>query len=582
MTDTGGRVSGACTEKEKQMDRIMQKGQVKRRVLVVDDEIINREVLGNILQSQYDVVYARNGQEAMDALGKDKGAISLMLLDLMMPVMSGEEVLSKCKSDPGLSNIPIIVMTQDKDAEVASIKAGADDFLKKPYHMPEVILARCERIIDLYEKKTLIDSAETDPLTGLYANEFFFEYIRQLELYNDGKMDAIVIDIEHFHLINEIYGRSEGDAILRKVGEIIMSELEDNFGIACRTSADMFFIYHSSMEDYKVLYDRIVGEMSSLSLSPARIRLRIGINREVDKNEPAEQWFDHAKLACDGLRGDYTRQVSYYDSKLNDKQVYNAKLIQDMDSSIRDHDFTVFYQPKYGIQGDRYVLRSAEALIRWKHPELGMISPGDFIPLFEGNGLVQKLDRFVWEEAAAQVAKWKEEYGLTIPVSVNVSRIDIYDPRLEENLLGIVEKNHLTTHDLLLEITESAYADNAATLIEVVNSLRGKGFRIEMDDFGSGYSSLNMLTMIPIDVLKMDMKFVRNMLKDEKSLKLCELVMDISRFLDVPVVAEGVEEEDQLVTLKAMGCELIQGYYFSKPVPADKFAQLIRKEKGEA
>ncbi len=503
---------------------------------------------------------------------------SLILLDLMMPVMGGEEVLKRCKADPGLSGIPIIVLTQDEDAEVTSIRAGADDFIKKPYNMPEVILARCERIIDLYEKKNLIDSTEVDSLTGLYSSDFFFGYIKRLEQYKEDQMDAIVMDIEHFHLINEIYGRDEGDAVLKKMAGIIKSELEDSFGIACRAAADTFYVYHSGMDDYGSLADRIKNEISSVSSSNAKIRLRIGINRNVDKNSSPEQWFDHAKLACDGLRRDYTRTLAYYDSELHDKQLYHARLINDMDSPIEDHDFVVFYQPKYGVQGDRPVLRSAEALIRWKHPELGMISPGDFIPLFEGNGLVQKLDRFVWKEAGAQIACWKKEFGITVPVSVNVSRIDIYDPHLEENLLGILEKNGLTIKEMLLEITESAYSDNASRLIEVINNLREKGLRIEMDDFGSGYSSLNMLTTIPIDVLKMDMKFVRNMLKDEKSLKLCELVMDISRFLEVPVVAEGVEEEAQLDKLKDMGCELIQGYYFSKPLPADEFEELIRKE----
>ncbi|HCM92867.1 MAG TPA: diguanylate cyclase, partial [Lachnospiraceae bacterium] len=204
--------------------------------------------------------------------------------------------------------------------------------------------------------------------------------------------------------------------------------------------------------------------------------------------------------------------------------------------------------------------------------------PGDFIPLFESNGLVQKLDHYVWEEAAAQVARWRDRYDFTLPVSVNVSRIDIYDPDLEDRLLSLLEKNSLTCSDLLLEITESAYSDNASRLIEVVNHLREKGFMIEMDDFGSGYSSLNMLTTIPIDVLKMDMQFVRYMLKDEKSLKLCELVMDISRFLDVPVVAEGVEEQAQYDMLKSMGCQIIQGYYFSRPLPAGEFDALIEKE----
>ena len=391
-------------------------------------------------------------------------------------------------------------------------------------------------------------------------------------------MDAIVIDIEHFHLINEIYGRVEGDRILQKVASMIMSELDGSYGIACRYAADTFYIYHSCTSDYCTLAERILNEIAEGAFESANIRLRIGINKDVDRLVQPEQWFDHAKLACDGLRGDYTRQMAYYDSAIHDRQLYHERLIRDIDSSIANKDFTVFFQPKYGIDGDRPVLRSAEALIRWKHPELGMISPGDFIPLFEGNGLVQKLDRFVWEEAASQIAQWKKKFGITVPVSVNVSRIDIFDPDLEDRLLGILDKNGLTTSELLLEITESAYSDSAVRLIEVVNNLRDKGFKIEMDDFGSGYSSLNMLTTIPIDVLKMDMKFVSNMLKDEKSLKLCELVMDISRFLDVPVVAEGVEEKAQLDMLKSMGCQIIQGYYFSKPLPADQFEELICKE----
>lgn len=560
------------------MNNILKSVRAKRKVLIVEDERINREILGNILMKEYDVVFAENGRRAIELLRDDADSFSLILLDLMMPVMSGDEVLKICKSDPELSHVPVIVMTQEEDAEVPSIRAGADDFIKKPYNMPEVILARCERIIELYEKKELIDSAETDPLTGLYTRDFFFEYIRRLKKYNDVRMDAIVMDIEHFHLINEIYGRNEGDRILKRIASLITTELGNGYGIACRCSADTFYVYYSRASDECVFAERILNGMASASVESAKIRLRMGINKNIDGNDPPEQWFDHAKLACDGLRGDYTRQLAYYDSTAHDRQLYHERLIRDIDSSIANGDFTVFYQPKYAVDGDRPVLRSAEALVRWKHPELGMISPGDFIPLFESNGLVQKLDHFVWEEAAAQIAKWKKKFGSAIPVSVNVSRIDIFDPELEDRLIGLLNKNSLSTNELLLEITESAYSDSAVRLIEVVNNLRNKGFRIEMDDFGSGYSSLNMLTTIPIDVLKMDMKFVRNMLRDQKSLKMCELVMDISRFLGVPVVAEGVEEKAQLDVLKSMGCQIIQGYYFSRPLPAEQFEELIQKE----
>ncbi len=227
------------------------------------------------------------------------------------------------------------------------------------------------------------------------------------------------------------------------------------------------------------------------------------------------------------------------------------------------------------------MLKSAEALIRWKHPENGMISPGDFVPLFEGNGLIQKLDNYVWEEAARQIRKWKEKYGRTIPVSVNVSRIDIYDPELESKLLKILENNDLTSEELLLEITESAYADNAKALADVVERLRNKGFKIEMDDFGSGYSSLNMLTTIAVDAIKIDMKFIRNMRRDDKSLRMVKLIVDIAKFLNVPTVAEGVEDEVQVEVLKKMGCDLIQGYYFSRPVPPEEFEKFMEAEMTE-
>ena len=223
------------------------------------------------------------------------------------------------------------------------------------------------------------------------------------------------------------------------------------------------------------------------------------------------------------------------------------------------------------------MLTSAEALVRWDHTELGFISPGDFIPLFESNGLIRKIDRFVWRESAAQIRRIKDIYHVDLPVSANVSRINFFDPELEDVLLSVIRDYDLQPQELILEITESAYANDEAHIDEVIADLRSKGFRIGMDDFGTGYSSLNMLTEMPIDILKLDMKFIRNMLVDEKSRKLIELVLDIARFLNVPVVAEGVEEEPQYLMLKEMGLDIIQGYYFSAPLPADEFERLIEK-----
>jgi EAL domain-containing protein (putative c-di-GMP-specific phosphodiesterase class I)/FixJ family two-component response regulator len=556
-------------------------GRPKRRVLVVDDEEVNREILGNILGTQYEVSYAENGRQAYDMLHERLTRYSLILLDLLMPEMDGFELLEKIKSEEAVSNIPVIVMTSEKPAEVRSIKMGADDFITKPYDMPEVILARCERIIQLYEDKSIIRSAEKDDLTDLYTREFFQEYIRQIDGSGHGsQMDAIVLNIEHFHMLNEMFGRKTGDSVLKKIADMVSNMLGEGVCIGCRPDADYFYFYLEHRDSYDEVFKALSEELSGISKIPG-VRMRLGVYQNVDTNISIEDRFDHAKYACDRIRGDYNRQISFYSKEENEKDLYHEQLINDIDNAISNRDLVVFYQPKYGIQCDEPELRSAEALIRWRHPKYGMISPGDFIPLFESNGLIQKLDHFVWEEAARQIRKWKDEYGITVPVSVNVSRVDIYDAQLEDRLVRILKDNDLDAKELMLEITESAYADDAKGLTDVVTKLRESGFRIEMDDFGSGYSSLNMITEIPIDVLKMDMKFIRNMNKDAKSLKLVELVIEIADYLGVPVVAEGVEDKSQVDQLKSMGCELIQGYYFSKPVPPEEFNKFIEAEIGK-
>lgn len=551
---------------------------LKRRILIVEDEEINREILANILEDHYEVSCAENGAQALQLLREHTAPYALILLDLLMPVMSGEEFLTEIKADERLSGIPVIVMTSEKPAEVSSIKMGADDFITKPYDSPEVILARCERIIQLYEDNSIIRSAEKDELTELFTREFFQEYVRQVDSYDEAADDAIVINIEHFHMINEMFGRETGDEVLKKLAGMLLRVFGNGTCIGCRPDADYFYLYVDHRDSYDDAFAGLSEELAGYSHIP-KIRIRAGIYQNVDKHVSIEDRFDHAKLACDRIRGDYTKQISYYSKELNEADLYHERLINDIDDAIANRDLIVFYQPKYGIQSEKPVLRSAEALIRWKHPELGMISPGDFIPLFESNGLIQKLDHYVWREAAARIRDWKDRFGYTLPVSVNVSRVDIYDPELEQGLLKIMEENGLSTNELMLEITESAYADDAKGLTEVIKSLRERGFRIEMDDFGTGYSSLNMITSIPIDVLKIDMSFIRNMNKDEKSRKLVELVMDIAKFIKVPAVAEGVEDESQLNALKEMGCELIQGYYFSRPVPPEEFEKFIIAEK---
>ncbi len=546
-------------------------------VLVVDDYEINRDILGMILEDDYEVIFAADGQEALDAMREHADELSIVLLDLMMPVMSGFEVLEYVREDEQLSKIPIIVLTAEKSAELQALQMGAADFITKPFDLHEVILARVGRIIELSEGRQLISAAEHDKITLLYSRNFFFEYANRLAQYHpEEHLDAIAINIEQFHNVNALHGYEFGDYILQCIGVEIRSFLATTRGIAGRFEADRFQIYCVHQDDYQALLNRFQNSVNETSPN-VNIHLRMGVCHWTEGAGPVLM-FDRAWAACNKARGNYQKPLEVYDDAMRQGELLNQRLLNDLRAAIDERQFKVFYQPKYNVQYDPPMLSSAEALIRWVHPELGMISPGDFIPLFEGNGLISMVDSYVWQEAAKQVAAWKEAYGITLPVSVNLSRADVFDPQLEEKLKQLIESNGLDYDDIKLEVTESAYTDDAALVLDVVKRLRDDGFQIEMDDFGSGYSSLNMLSDMPVDVLKMDMKFVRNIENSETDRRLITLVLDLAKYLKVLVVAEGVETEEQLAFLQEGGCDLIQGYYFSRPLPADEFEELIRRE----
>ena len=551
----------------------------RRRVLIVDDEIIDRQLLKAIVSRKYEVLCAESGEEALETIRSQP--LSLVLLDLIMPGMNGYEVLRAIRKDPALRQLPVIVLTAEKGAEVETLRLGATDFIPKPFYMPEVILARIDRSIELAEDKLIISGAETDPLTGLYKQDFFLHYARQLDRFEpDLPMDAVVLNINRFHLVNELYGRAFGDSLLREIGSILRRLVQGTPGLAGRTASDTFVLYLPHREDYEA---SLLAPLAAAGGAPGRARatVRVGIYPLAAKSADLEQRLDRANLACSRLRGNYATACAYYDTSTHEEELQEERLISGMETALQERQFRVFYQPKYLIQGNRPVLASAEALIRWVHPERGMIPPASFIPLFEQNGLISRLDHYVWREVAEQIRAWKDRYGFSVPISVNVSRVDLFDPGLEDTLREVLDACGLEPSEYLLEITESSYTDHAEQLVETVHRLRALGFQVEMDDFGTGYSSLNMLTALPIDTLKLDMGFIRNIASSPKELRMVELMLDLAKFLAVPVVAEGVETEEQYRLLKNAGCELIQGYYFSRPVPPEEFALLIEKELKE-
>lgn len=554
---------------------------VRRTILIVEDEPINRKMLENIVKDSYDVIFATDGLKTIDVIRENSDVISLILLDLMMPDMDGYEVLEFMHNDKILKQIPVIVCTTERESEVRCFKLGAVDFISKPFSHPMVIRARIDRAIELREGRGLIHATQNDALTGLLTHDFFMEYSHFRDMhYATPGMDAIVFNVNRFHLINELQGRRAGDDVLIKIGDSIKHIARDKGGISGRGGADEFLLYIPSGSDYDELLKEIGRGLEDI-LNNSRVYLRMGIYRNVNTDISVEHRFDKARVACNSIRGNYNIQSAIYDEDMHDKEALNERLINDMARGIKERQFTVYYQPKYAIQGDRDSLYGAEALVRWEHPELGLLRPDKFVPLFEDNGLIHQLDHYVWDEVSKQVGEWMVNYDLKIPVSVNVSRVDIGAPNLEEEIFTTVQNNWISPGMLNLEITESAYTENSDQIINVVKSLRERGFAIEMDDFGTGYSSLNMITSLPIDILKLDMQFVKNIHEGNKDMKMVELMIDIARSLKVKVVAEGVETKEQYDLLKAAGCDVIQGFYFSMPCVPKEFEKLIEKENGE-
>lgn len=551
----------------------------RKKILVVEDNALNRSLLCQILSADYDVEEAENGQEALGVLRQFGEGISLILLDIIMPVMDGYTFLSIMKADPSYSSIPVIVTTQNdaESDEVAALSHGATDFVAKPYK-PQIILHRVAGIIRLRETAAMINMIQYDRLTGLYSKQYFYQQAGEVLLRNpDQQYDIICSDIENFKLINDVFGVKAGDRLLRGIGNAYAERLK-GIGICGRLNSDQFACLLKHRDDYT---DDMFIEASILTnglLDIHNIVMKWGIYNVEDRSVSIEQICDRALLAARSIKGQYGKYFAIYDDTLRNQLLREQAITDSMESALSQNQFLVYLQPKYRIKDE--VLVGAEALVRWNHPVWGFLSPAEFIPLFEKNGFITRLDRFVWEKACAVLHDWDERGYYPMSVSVNVSRADIYNEDLADTLVKIIEKYDLDSSRLHLEITESAYTENPKQIIDTVTTLRELGFVIEMDDFGSGYSSLNMLNDMPIDILKLDMKFIRSEMAKPKSQGILQFIINLARWMNLSVVAEGVETKAQLLRLTEIGCDYVQGYYFAKPMPCQEFEGLLDEYRG--
>jgi len=428
---------------------------------------------------------------------------------------------------------------------------------------------------DIDDSKKTVSALEIDQLTGVYTRQAFLHKAGLLLKYDlDTEYDIIVSDIQDFKQINEKYGTKIGDEILKSIGRGF-DELDDTKCIIGRYGADQFAL----LIEHQVIVDndfyKNFDMKKRLDASLPEFVNNIGIYPNVDHKIPVITLCDLAHLAIDKIRNRYDECIAIYDDELKKEIEVKRTIENNMHKALVNNEFRVFYQPKHSaVTGE---LIGAEALIRWIHPKYGFMSPGDFIPIFEETGFVTEADIFVWNRTCQNLKKWTDSGLKVVPVSVNASKLDFLKKDFEERLNKGVRDNQVSPELLHIEVTESQMAHDSDRLINSLSYLRYHGFKIELDDFGAGFSSLNVLSTLPIDVVKLDMAFMSEM-EDLKKNMVLQACVDLSRNLGFETISEGVETKEQLEKLKIIGVDAIQGYYYSRPLSEEDFeAYLVEK-----
>ena len=413
-----------------------------------------------------------------------------------------------------------------------------------------------------------------DSLTGLYHQQSFYRFTAQmLEEHPDVSFCLIYWNIRKFRVTNDLFGWETGDRILVSWANMLRGIMPDELAVYGRIGHDNFVCCVTEAFLESKVWEQL-GEISYLAgETEYHFYSCCGLYKIIDRTLPLATMIDKARVSMETIKNNYMTLYAWYDESMWNTLLEEQRMNAEFKTAIAEKQFKVYYQPI--CRASDGLITSAEALIRWQHPTKGMISPGVFIPLFEKNGFISILDRYVWDEVCAMQQARLDQGLATVPVSVNVSRVEFYNPALCDDIRNIVKKHNIFPDLLKIEITESAYASNPVQVLEAVNKLHSYGFSVLMDDFGSGYSSLNILKDLPIDVLKIDMRFLDNLEKSPKATIVLESIIRLAKWMKLDVVSEGVETKQEWEYLRSVECDAIQGYYFYKPMPSEDFITLL-------
>lgn len=550
----------------------------QERILLVERSRENREKLRQILSAEYQIAEAESGREALELLRGGAGEISLILLDSTVSDEQGTPLLECLRQDKQLASVPVVAITERDapDQQAQALAQGAEDYVSRPYN-EQVVLHRVSSVIRLRESACMMDRFRYDRLTGLCTREYFFRRVRGvLDEQPHRRYEIWCSNIENFKRVNDIFGIGAGDRLLREVADLYTGIVGAG-GLCGRLRWDRFACLVEQGKEYSDERFRKAAEQLKILSNIKNVALKWGIYEITDPKVPVEQMCDWALLAAGSIKGKYNKYYAKYDDRLRDKLLREQRMEESMEEALRENQFSVYFQPKYDLRHDE--LAGAEALVRWCHPEWGVMSPAEFIPLFEKNGFITRLDQYVWDKVCAMLREWSDQGYPVLPVSVNVSRADAYQADLTSVLLQTVERYHLPPASLHLEITERAYMESPGQMSQTVEQLRKLGFEIEMDDFGQGYASLNMFNQMAIDALKLDMNSLKDEGKRHMNQGILRFIMSLARWMGLSIVAEGVETEEEMEQLREIGCDYGQGYYFAKPMTRWDFEELLKQKQ---
>ncbi len=559
----------------------------QHKVLIIDDAYSNREILKDILQDEVEIVEYDNGKDALEYLMDHFYDLDIVLLDLVMPGMNGFEVLEFMRRKHMTDYLPVIMISADdeeRNMEYA-FDLGATDFIARPFS-ERIVLRRVLTTISLFEKqKELIrqidvqfkpDDQKIDDLTGLpYKQNYFNQVHSQLLNNHNQKLWMVAIDIDHFKLFNNFYGWEKGDQYLKLMGRYLNEFTRRHGGIAGYLGGDDFAVLcpnkHAAIHE---LEKKMTADTRSHKNFGVGFGPKFGFYEIEHNSDSVEKIYNNAVIALDSIAGDYTKHVAWYDPQMIGKVQNEFELLSDIRRGIEEKEFMFYLQPKVNMETKEVV--GAEALARWNHHEKGMISPGVFVPILEKNGFVSSIDYDIWEMVADWIGE-KQKAGVKVPpISINVSRADVYSLDVAEELKKLCDERNIPYELLEAEITETAYMEDFEKINATVEKLHRVGFKVSMDDFGSGYSSLNALKNMNVDTLKIDMRFLDiNRENSSKGIGILEGVLNMAKTLTLPTIVEGVGTKEQAEMLMKNGCDLAQGYYYHRPMPADEFEKLL-------